>query len=92
MTGISVQKGSTVTSSTYFKTRVMNSGRQTVTSICPLTVVEASADGTGHSHSVATALTDLAVDRVTGGATVVRSTATGGVVAEAERVGGRITP
>lgn len=49
-----------------------------MTSDCPLSVVEASADGTGHRHSVVTALNNPATDRVTGGAAVERGAATGG--------------
>lgn len=68
-----------------------------MTSVCPLTVVAVSVDGTGHRHSVATAPNILATDRVSGGAAVVRSTdrggggvaaGRGGVAAGAERVGG----
>lgn len=68
-----------------------------MTSICPLTVVEASADVTGRSHSVAIALNNLTTDRMTRGTAVVRATGgggvvaeRGGVVAEAERGGGPV--
>lgn len=70
-----------------------------MTSICHLTVLEASADGAGRRHSVAIALNSLATDRVTGAATVMRGTAIGGggaaagrggAAVEAERAGGSI--
>lgn len=77
-----------------------------MTSICPLIMIGASVDVTGHSHSVAIALNNLATDRATGGTVAVRNKATdgggavaerggavagrGGVVAEAERVAGPV--
>lgn len=55
----------------------------------PLSVVDSTLEGTGPRRSVDIALNILATDKETGGAAVVRSTATGGSgpAAEAERGG-----
>lgn len=60
-----------------------------MTFMYPLSVVESALEGTGPGRSVDIALNNLATDKETGGAAVVRSTATGGsgAAAEAQRGG-----